>query len=176
MCANSAMRKRLEGGMRRCPKDLGCVVQDLYQPPGFRRHRPWHLQRPKSLAGPFKQSNLRSRATAPRSRSRAQVSAITWPMQLECSDCIGTDVVCAVNICGSCLRHTRHLQHCTCHETTLLSCHQLLAAQLRLSLGHAHVHWRGASTLISILNPKQHLQSVSARHVSAKHGCVGNIR
>ena len=118
----------------------------------------------------------RSRATAPRSRSRAQVSAITWPMQLECSDCIGTDVVRAVNICGSRLRHTRHLQHCTCHETTLLSCHQLLAAQLRLSLGHAHVHWRGASTLISILNPKQHLQSVSARHVSAKHGCVGNIR
>ena len=97
-------------------------------------------------------------------------------LQLECSDCIGTYVVRAVNICGSRLRHTRHLQHCRCHEATLLSCHQLLAAQLCSSLGHAHVHWHGASNLISTLNPKQHLQPASARHVSAKHGCVGNIR
>ena len=33
-----AMRPRLEGGMRWCPKDLGCVVEDLYEPPTEQSH------------------------------------------------------------------------------------------------------------------------------------------
>ena len=36
--ADSSMRPRLEGGMQWCPKDLGCVVQDLYEPPTEQSH------------------------------------------------------------------------------------------------------------------------------------------
>ena len=78
-----AMRPRLEGGMRWCPKDLGCVVQDLFQPSTEQSRSAALSQHGASFS-----DHIAHMANA----------AGVQRLQLECSVCIGTYMVRAVNM------------------------------------------------------------------------------